>query len=67
MKNWLKTLLFVAGGILVGLLYYYVVGCASGVCSLTANPWTTMVYMGFIGWLLSIVFGKGGCSACNSQ
>ena len=60
-KKWLKPVLFTAGGALVGLAYYYFVGCPTGACPLTSNPFITMAYMGFIGWLLSGIFGKG-CS-----
>ena len=59
-KKWLKPILFTAGGALVGLAYYYFVGCSTGACPLTSNPFITMAYMGFIGWLLAGVFGKGG-------
>ena len=48
-KKWLKPVLFTAGGALVGLAYYYFVGCSTGACPLTSNPFITMAYMGFIG------------------
>lgn len=57
-KKWLKPVLFTAGGALVGLAYYYFVGCPTGACPLTSNPFITMTYMGFIGWLLFGIFGK---------
>ncbi len=57
-KKWLKSVLFTAGGALVGLAYYYFVGCPTGACPLTSNPFITMAYMGFIGWLLSGIFGR---------
>ena len=66
-KKWLKPILFTAGGALVGLAYYYFVGCSTGACPLTSNPFITMAYMGFIGWLLSGVFGKGCSGSCNMQ
>ncbi len=66
-KNWLKPILFIAGGALIGLAYYYFVGCSTGTCPLTSNPWISMVYMGLVGWLLSGMFGKGCCSSCNTQ
>ena len=52
---------------LVGLAYYYFVGCPTGACPLTSNPFITMAYMGFIGWLLSGIFGKGCSGSCNTQ
>ena len=66
-KKWLKPVLFTAGGALVGLAYYYFVGCPTGACPLTSNPFITMAYMGFIGWLLSGVLGKGCSGSCNMQ
>ena len=66
-KKWLKPILFTAGGALVGLAYYYFVGCPTGACPLTSNPFITMAYMGFIGWLLSGIFGKGCNGSCNTQ
>ena len=59
--------LFTAGGALVGLAYYYFVRCPTGACPLTSNPFITMAYMGFIGWLLSGIFGKGCSGSCNTQ
>ena len=52
-KKWLKPVLFTAGGALVGLAYYYFVGCSTGACPLTSNPFITAGYMGFIGWLFA--------------
>lgn len=64
-KKWLKPVLFTAGGALIGLAYYCFVGCSTGACPLTANPFITMAYMGLVGWLLSDVFGKECESGCN--
>ena len=66
-KKWLKPVLFTADGALVGLAYYYFVGCPTGACPLTSNPFITMAYMGFIGWLLSGIIGKGCSGSCNTQ
>ncbi|MGI6181747.1 MAG: DUF6132 family protein [Agathobaculum sp.] len=64
LKKWIRPALFILGGALAGLVYYYFVGCPSGSCSITSTPLNAMVYMGIVGWLLSIVFGNdcpGGC------
>ena len=63
--NWLRLLLFTIGGALVGLGYYYAVGCSTGSCPITSNPIITMIYMGVIGLLLSGLFGKGCDGKCN--
>ena len=61
MKRWLRPALFAAGGALVGLAYYLVVGCPTGGCVLTSNPFVTMFYMGAVGWLLS----GAACPSCR--
>lgn len=54
MKKYIRILIFVAAGALLGLGYYYLFGC-SGNCSVTSSPWMTMAYMGIVGGLLSVV------------
>ena len=66
-KKWLKPVLFIVGGALVGLAYYCRVGCSTGAWPLTSNPYSTMADMGFIGWLFSGIFGKGCSGSCNTQ
>ena len=39
-------------GALVGLGYYYTVGCATGTCALTSTWWTSMLYGGLMGQLV---------------
>lgn len=65
MRKWLQPILFVVGGALVGLGYYYLVGCSTGSCIITSNPLVTMIYMGLIGWLLSGIIGTGCNDSCN--
>ena len=57
-KKWLKPILFTAGGALVGLAYYYFVGCSTGACPLTSNPFITMAI-----WALSV----GCCQVCSER
>ena len=57
MKNWIRYLLFSAGGGLAGLGYYHFFGCANG-CPITSNPWLTIVYFAVIGLLLAPIFPK---------
>ncbi len=64
MKRWLRPALFVLGGALAGLVYYYAVGCSTGSCVITSSPLTSMAYLGVVGFLLSGALGpccKGGC------
>ena len=57
MKQFLRPLLFVLAGALLGFGYYYLFGCA-GNCTILSSPWMTMMYMGVIGGLLSEVTKK---------
>lgn len=61
MKKWLRPALFILGGGLVSLGYYYLVGCSTGTCVITSSPLTSMAYMALVGWLLSGVFGSSCC------
>ena len=61
MKKWLRPALFTLGGGLVGFAYYAWVGCATGSCAITSNPFSSIIYMALIGWLLSGVFGSCDC------
>jgi len=64
-KKWLQPVLFTLVGALAGLGYYYIIGCGTGTCPITANPVITMIYTGVVGLLLSGIFRKEGCSQCN--
>lgn len=47
---------YVIGGILgaaAGYLYYRFVGCASGRCLITSNPWSATVYGAVLGVLIA--------------
>lgn len=63
-KAWLRPALFTLSGALAGLAYSLLIGCPSGGCAITSNPILSMLYMGFIGWLLSGLFGKGCDGRC---
>jgi len=44
MNRWMKMLLFAVIGGLLGFAYYYFIGCTSGSCALTSNPYITSGY-----------------------
>ncbi len=50
--KWSKRILPVVLGALGGYAYYYYVGCVSGTCPLSSNPYITTAYGGVIGALL---------------
>ena len=66
-KRWLRPALFVLGGALAGLGYYYLVGCSTGSCVITSSPVSSMAYMGLVGWLLSGAFGAGCKGKCDQD
>ena len=65
-KKWLRPVLFTLGGALTGFMYYTLVGCSTGSCAITSNPFTSMAYMGLMGWLLSGILGTGCKGTCNT-
>jgi hypothetical protein len=49
----LHTVLFVAVGAVLGYGYHRVVGCRTGTCPITANPYIATLYGGVMGLLAS--------------
>lgn len=49
---WLMRALSVMLGGAAGFLYYKFVGCKTGACPLTGNPWISTLYGALIGWLM---------------
>jgi len=62
MTYFFKRHIFKIIGILVGgisgFLYYHFVGCASGTCPITSNPYITVLYGSLMGYLLFDIFRK---------
>ena len=50
----IKKVLPVVGGAVVGFLYYYFIGCRTGTCPISGNPYISTVYGALIGaiWLI---------------
>lgn len=54
MKNPIaKKVLFVLGGAVAGFAWYYYVGCATGTCPITSNPYISTGYGALMGFLVS--------------
>jgi hypothetical protein len=51
---WRKRILFSLLGALGGYAYYYFVGCRSGTCPISSNPWISTVYGAGMGLILTI-------------
>ncbi|MBM4172116.1 MAG: YtxH domain-containing protein [Ignavibacteria bacterium] len=52
-KNFLiKKVLPVLGGAVLGYAYFYFVGCYSGTCPITSNPYISTFYGGLIALIL---------------
>lgn len=56
-KHLLKIIGITIGG-LGGFAYYHFVGCASGTCPITSNPYITIAYGALLGYLLLDMFKK---------
>lgn len=53
MKNvWLWRSLFALLGGAGGFAYYYFIGCVSGSCLITSNPWISTLYGGMMALLI---------------
>ena len=50
--NFWKPVLGVFIGGLAGFLYYYFVGCKSGSCAITSNPYNSIIFGGIFGFLM---------------
>lgn len=53
-RRWISTLLFILAGMGGGFLYYRYVGCVTGSCAITSNPYVSTIYGGVIGALLGV-------------
>ena len=56
-KRYIKMLSGLGVGAVLGYAYYYYIGCASGTCAITSNPYISTAYGALIG-LIFIWPGK---------
>jgi hypothetical protein len=48
-----KLIIGLAIGGTIGFLYYYFIGCASGTCPITSNPYASVLYGAVMGGIVS--------------
>ncbi|MBK6698663.1 MAG: hypothetical protein IPG55_01910 [Saprospiraceae bacterium] len=53
-----NTILGILSGAVIGFLYYYYVGCASGTCAITSKPLNSSIYGAVMGGLFVNIFKK---------
>lgn len=52
----LTSIIGIVVGLIGGYIYYLQVGCSSGACAITSNPWYTMLWAGTMGYLVGDMF-----------
>ena len=52
MKKYIPKIIAAVTGAVAGFLYYKFVGCASGSCPITGNPFISTLYGALLGYLL---------------
>ena len=58
-KRYLPMMILAVVGAIGGYLYYRFVGCVSGTCPLTSNPYISTVYGGVLGALIGNIVSPG--------
>ena len=53
-KKTMKIILGIVIGAGLGFLYYRFIGCSTGACPITRNPFSSMIYGALIGGLLTL-------------
>ena len=48
-----KAIVGVVLGAVAGYVYYRLVGCSTGACPLTSNPYISSAYGALVGWVVA--------------
>jgi len=54
----LKSIIGMLVGVVGGYIYYIEIGCKSGSCPITSNPWMTTLWGLLMGYLIGDLFNK---------
>lgn len=57
-KSLIKKVLPVLIGAILGYAYWYFIGCTTGTCPITSNPYTTTAYGALMGLVFALPSGK---------
>ncbi|MBN2246135.1 MAG: YtxH domain-containing protein [Candidatus Aminicenantes bacterium] len=52
----LKIIIGVGIGAVMGFFYYRFIGCRSGACMITSNPYSSTIYWALLGGLIANIF-----------
>lgn len=55
-RNTLKNFMGLLLGAFGGYLYYHFIGCTSGTCAITSNPYMSILWGGLMGYLVADIF-----------
>ncbi|MBQ1257583.1 MAG: hypothetical protein IIW08_01415 [Clostridia bacterium] len=64
-KKYIRHILFAAAGSGIGYFINFFIGCPTGTCAVTSNPYSSMAFMALVGWLISVSLSKR-CDGCNT-
>jgi len=53
-----KKIFPVAAGASLGYAYYFFIGCNTGACPITSNPWVSTIYGGIAGLVFAVPNAK---------
>lgn len=57
-KKHILKIIGIPVGAIGGYLYYHFIGCQSGTCPITSNPYISVVYGALMGYLIFDLFKK---------
>lgn len=62
----IKRIAPIFGGAILGYAYYHFIGCNSGTCPITSNPYISTAYGAFMGLILAIPSKKKNEKTSNN-